>query len=37
MSNSHLTLEVADWASGIYFYRLEVEGERVGGGKLVVE
>ncbi len=34
---SEVTLEVADWLSGVYFYRLEVEGERVGGGKLVVE
>ena len=32
MDNSNLTLEVKDWSSGIYFYRLEVEGERVGGG-----
>ena len=35
--NSSLTLEVEDWASGIYLYSVEVEGKRWASGKLVVE
>lgn len=37
MDNSHLMLDLENWTSGVYFYGLEVEGRRVGGGKLVVE
>ncbi|MGB1243152.1 MAG: T9SS type A sorting domain-containing protein, partial [Chitinophagales bacterium] len=32
-----LNLEVSDWASGLYLYRVSIEGREVSSGKLVVE
>ena len=37
MNNFNLKLEVEGWTSGMYLYQLEVEGERVVSGKLIVE
>ncbi|MEZ4885495.1 MAG: T9SS type A sorting domain-containing protein [Chitinophagales bacterium] len=37
MVNGGLTLEVGDWVSGVYLYSLEIEGERLESGKLIVE
>ncbi len=34
---SSLTLKVSDWASGVYLYSLEIGGERLESGKLIVE
>ncbi len=35
--NSSLILKLEDWVSGVYLYQLEIEGERLESGKLVVE
>lgn len=35
--DKELVLEVGDWASGLYLYRVSIEGEEVSSGKLVVE
>ncbi len=32
-----LVLEVGDWASGLYLYRVSIEGREVSGGKLLIE
>ncbi|MEZ4886203.1 MAG: T9SS type A sorting domain-containing protein [Chitinophagales bacterium] len=37
MNNSSLTLEIGDWTSGVYLYQLEIGGERIEGGKFIVE
>ncbi|MEZ4887311.1 MAG: T9SS type A sorting domain-containing protein [Chitinophagales bacterium] len=37
IGSSSLILEVGEWLSGVYLYSVEIEGERVEGGKLVVE
>ncbi len=34
---SSLILEVTDWVSGVYLYSLEIGGERLESGKLIVE
>ncbi len=35
--NEELVLEVGDWASGLYLYRVRIEGREVSSGKLVAE
>ncbi len=35
--NEELVLEVEDWESGLYLYRVSIGGEEVSSGKLVVE
>ncbi len=37
INNSHLVLDVGDWNSGVYLYQLEIGGESIKSGKLVVK